>query len=104
MIGFVFDGVKRTVHLPPAKAAAYIKETHTLLRRKTVPLKKLQMLVGGGPRRSYPHIHGIHIQAKDHGFKGRTKTATSPQARCAALPKYCISNGARPGSDGSSQS
>ena len=46
MIGFVFDGVKRTVHLPPAKAAAYIKETHTLLRRKTVPLKKLQMLVG----------------------------------------------------------
>jgi hypothetical protein len=46
MIGFVFDGVKRTVHLPPTKAAAYIKETHTLLRRKTVPLKKLQMLVG----------------------------------------------------------
>ena len=26
MIGFVFDGVKCTVHLPPAKAAAYIKE------------------------------------------------------------------------------
>ncbi len=46
MIGFVFDGVKCTVHLPPAKAVAYIKETHTLLRRKTVPLKKLQMLVG----------------------------------------------------------
>jgi hypothetical protein len=32
MIGFVFDGVKRTVRLPPAKAAAYIKETHTLLQ------------------------------------------------------------------------
>ena len=46
MIGFVFDGVKRTVHLPPAKAAAYIKETHRLLRRKTMPLKKLQTLVG----------------------------------------------------------
>jgi hypothetical protein len=46
MIGFVFDGVKRTVRLPPAKAAAYIKETHTLLQRKTVPLKKLQTLVG----------------------------------------------------------
>jgi hypothetical protein len=46
MIGFVFDGVKQTVHLPPAKASAYIKETHTMLRRKTVPLKKLQMLVG----------------------------------------------------------
>ncbi len=46
MIGFVLDGVKRTVHLTPAKAAAYIKETHTLLRRKTVPLKNLQMLAG----------------------------------------------------------
>ena len=46
MIGFVFDGVKHTVHLLPAKAAAYIKETHTLFRWKTVPLKKLQMLVG----------------------------------------------------------
>jgi hypothetical protein len=40
MIGFVFDGVKRTVHLPPAKAAEYIKETHDML------LKKLQTLVG----------------------------------------------------------
>jgi hypothetical protein len=46
MIGFIFDGVKRTVHLPPAKVDAYIKETHTLLRRKMVPLKNLQMLVG----------------------------------------------------------
>jgi hypothetical protein len=45
MIGFVFDGVKRTVHLPPAKASAYIKKMHTMLRCKTVPLKKLQMLV-----------------------------------------------------------
>jgi hypothetical protein len=46
MIGFMFDGVKRTVHLPPAKASAYIKETRVMLRQKTVPLKKLQMLVG----------------------------------------------------------
>jgi hypothetical protein len=46
MIGFIFDGVKRTVHLPPAKAAPYNKETHTLLRQKTCPLKTLQMLVG----------------------------------------------------------
>jgi hypothetical protein len=46
MIGFVFDSVKQTVHLPPAKASAYIKETHTMLRHKTVPLKKIQMLVG----------------------------------------------------------
>ncbi len=46
MIGFVFDGVKRTLHLTSAKASAYIKEMHTMLRRKMVPLKKLQMLVG----------------------------------------------------------
>jgi hypothetical protein len=46
MIGFVFDRVKCTVHFPPAKAATYIKETHTMLRWKMVPLKNLQMLVG----------------------------------------------------------
>jgi hypothetical protein len=45
MIGFVFDGVKRTIQLPPPKAAAYIKEIHTMLWRKTVPLKSLQTLV-----------------------------------------------------------
>ncbi len=46
MIGFSFDGIKRTVHLPPQKAAAYIKETHRILRRKSVPLKILQGVVG----------------------------------------------------------
>ncbi len=46
MIGFTFDGVKQTAHLPPAKARAYIKEIHTMLQRKTVPLKKLQIFVG----------------------------------------------------------
>jgi hypothetical protein len=46
MIGFRFDGIKRTVHLPPKKAAAYIKETHRILRRKSVPLKILQGVVG----------------------------------------------------------
>ncbi len=34
IIGFMFDGVKCTVHLSLAKAAAYIKETHTMLQRK----------------------------------------------------------------------
>jgi hypothetical protein len=46
MIGFRFDGIKGTVHLPPEKAAAYIKETHRILRRKRVPLKTLQGVVG----------------------------------------------------------
>ncbi len=40
------DRIKRTVRLPPAKAATYIKETHRILRRKSVPLKALQALVG----------------------------------------------------------
>jgi hypothetical protein len=46
MIGFRFDGIKQTVHLPPEKAAAYIKETPRILRRKRVPLKTLQGVVG----------------------------------------------------------
>ena len=46
LIGFLFDGVKRTVRLPAAKAKAYITEAHRVLRRKTVPLKTLQALVG----------------------------------------------------------
>ena len=46
MIGFSFNGVQRTIHLPPVKAKAYIKETHRILRRKSVPIKVLQMLVG----------------------------------------------------------
>jgi hypothetical protein len=33
-IGFLFDGVKRTVRLPAKKALAYIKETHTVLHPK----------------------------------------------------------------------
>jgi hypothetical protein len=46
MIGFAYDGVKQTVHLPQAKVLVYIKETHKMLWRKTVPFKQLQMLVG----------------------------------------------------------
>jgi hypothetical protein len=46
MIGFRFNGIKQTVHLPPEKAASYIRETHRILRRKSVPLKILQGVVG----------------------------------------------------------
>ena len=46
MIGFIFNGIKQTVRLPPAKAAAYIKEIHQILRQKSVPLKDLQTLGG----------------------------------------------------------
>jgi hypothetical protein len=46
MIGFQFDGIKRTVRLPMEKAKDYVKEIHTVLRWKAAPLKTLQMLVG----------------------------------------------------------
>jgi hypothetical protein len=46
MIGFSFDSIKQTVHLPPAKAAAYIRETHRILCQKSVLLKILQGVVG----------------------------------------------------------
>jgi len=46
MIGFVFNGIKRTVHLAADKAKLYIREAHTMLRRKSIPLKLLQTTVG----------------------------------------------------------
>jgi hypothetical protein len=46
MIGFRFNGIKQMVRLPPAKAAAYIKELHWILHLKSVQLKDLQTLVG----------------------------------------------------------
>ncbi len=46
MIGFRFDGIKRTVRLPAEKGKAYVKEVHKVLRRTIVPIKTLQVLVG----------------------------------------------------------
>jgi hypothetical protein len=46
MIGFVFDGIKRTIHLPRLKAAKYIWEIHRILWRSTIAIKPLQSLVG----------------------------------------------------------
>jgi hypothetical protein len=61
MIRFSFDGVKRTVHLPPAKEKAYIKEIHCTLRRKSIPLKTLQRVVGKIRHASIilPAVHGF---------------------------------------------
>jgi hypothetical protein len=61
MIGFIFDGIKPTIHLPPAKAAAFIKATHCLLCRKSAPLKALQTLVG-------KLWHATIILPAAHGF------------------------------------
>jgi hypothetical protein len=44
MIGFMFNGIKQTVHLPPAMVVAYIKEVHWILHQKLVPLTDLQTL------------------------------------------------------------
>jgi hypothetical protein len=46
MIGFMFNGIRRTIQLPPLKATAYICDTHRILHQKSVPLKALQTLVG----------------------------------------------------------
>jgi hypothetical protein len=46
IIGFMFDGIKRTIQLPLINATAYICDTHCILRQKSVPLKALQTLVG----------------------------------------------------------
>jgi hypothetical protein len=46
MVGFMFNGIKRMVRLPSEKATAYIRATHRILRRKMVPFKTLQGLVG----------------------------------------------------------
>jgi hypothetical protein len=46
MIGFTFEGIKRTVRLPPEKATKYIREIYRVLRRTSVDLKTLQTLVG----------------------------------------------------------
>ncbi len=46
MIGSTFDGIKRTVPLPPEKAANYVWEIHRVLRSTSVALKTLQSLMG----------------------------------------------------------
>jgi hypothetical protein len=47
-VGFIFDGRRRTVRLPKAKAKRYIEETKKLIckRRKKVPIKAFQTVVG----------------------------------------------------------
>jgi hypothetical protein len=46
MIGFEFNGIKRTLRLPRDKARQCIKETHNMIRRKSVPMKVFQTVVG----------------------------------------------------------
>ena len=46
LIGFIFDGIKRTIRLPKEKAMRYIKEAHAMLRRKRIPMKTFQTVVG----------------------------------------------------------
>jgi hypothetical protein len=75
MIGFVFEGVKRIVHLSPTKAVVYIKETHKMLWQKTVPLKALQTLVGklGHASIILPSAEGFFSPLND-AMRGRPKT------------------------------
>ncbi len=77
MIGFRFNGIKRTIRLPAEKALAYVKEIHKVLCRKTVPLKALQMLVG-----KLRHASVILLAAKgfftpmNRAMRGNPKTVS----------------------------
>jgi hypothetical protein len=92
MIGFSFDGVKRTVHLPPAKATAYIKEIHRILQRKSVPLKTSQGLVGRARHASIilPAARGFFtpINGAMRGSPKRVGLGTNSKVR-AALEDMC---------------
>lgn len=46
ILGFIVEGVCRTVQLPPAKADAMCAELAKLLKKKSVPLKRLETIVG----------------------------------------------------------
>ena len=81
----------------------------TRLRRKTHDKGRgnsslVGSQVGASPCWSYPSTHGTHIQAQDCGLRNRSLTKTSPQARCASLPKYCIQSSSSLSGNGSIQS
>jgi hypothetical protein len=46
LIGFILDGIKRTVCLPEEKIRLYIKEAHAILIIRKIPIKTLQTMVG----------------------------------------------------------
>lgn len=46
ILGFLLNGRDRTIRLPQAKADAIAKELNTTLRRRRVPLKRFQKIVG----------------------------------------------------------
>jgi hypothetical protein len=46
LIGFVFNGIKRTVYLPEEKAKKYIREARVMLRRASIPWKTFQTTIG----------------------------------------------------------
>jgi hypothetical protein len=50
IIGIDFNGVKRTVRLPADKAQRYIKEAHSMLHRKKIPMKTFRTVVGQSRR------------------------------------------------------
>jgi hypothetical protein len=78
MIGFLFNSVKRIVRLPAEKALAYIKETYTVLCRKMIPLKSLQVIVG-----RLRHASVILLVAK--GFFTPTNTTLQGNPKIVGL-------------------
>ncbi len=80
MIGFLFNGVTRTVRLPAEKVKAYIKEAHKILRQKTVQLKSMQALVG-------KLKHALVILPAAKGFFTPINTALQGNPKVIGLEK-----------------
>jgi hypothetical protein len=46
ILGYILDGIARTIQLPQDRADDLLKEVHALLKKKCVPLKRFRSLVG----------------------------------------------------------
>jgi hypothetical protein len=46
ILGYMLDGVNRTVQLPPSRAVDLLKEVQSILKKKRVPLKRFQSING----------------------------------------------------------
>jgi hypothetical protein len=91
IIGFTFDGIKRTFHLPPAEATAFIKVTHGLLCRTLAPLKTLQtLLVNSGMRPLFACSFFSPINAAMHGGGKKIGLGQSSDIRSALGDLSCL--------------
>jgi hypothetical protein len=46
LLGWVFDGTRRCIELPPNKVASITEDIHAMIRKKSVPVKEFEKLRG----------------------------------------------------------